>query len=152
MNNFDLKWFWKSFDQLSKHELYEVLKFRQLIFVVEQKSWYLDADGLDQCSEHLLVKKDENLVGYLRLTPPKKKYKVPSLGRIAVQENMRGNNFGYEIVSEGLKKSNELYNSVYARISAQQYLINFYERLGFEVEGDIYDEDGIPHIQMVKNG
>ena len=152
MNNFDLKWSWKSFDQLSKHELYEVLKFRQLIFVVEQKSLYLDADGLDQCSEHLLVKKDGNLVGYLRLTPPKKKYKVPSLGRIAVQENMRGNNFGYEIVSEGLKKSNELYNSVYARISAQQYLINFYERLGFVVEGDIYDEDGIPHIQMVKNG
>jgi ElaA protein len=65
---------------------------------------------------------------------------------------MRGNNFGHEIVNEGLIKSNTIYNSAESRISAQQYLINFYEKHGFEVEGDIYDEDGIPHVQMVKNG
>jgi ElaA protein len=120
--------------------------------VVEQQSWYLDADGLDKFSHHLLVKKNEILKGYLRLTPPGKKYKVPSIGRIAVQEEMRGNNFGHEIVNEGLIKSNTIYNSAESRISAQQYLIKFYEKHGFEVEGGIYDEDGIPHVQMVKNG
>ena len=150
--NKSLEWSWKTFDQLSKHELYEALQFRQSIFVVEQQSWYLDADGLDEFSHHLLVKKNEILKGYLRLTPPGKKYKVPSIGRIAVQAEMRGNNFGHEIVNEGLIKSNAIYNSAESRISAQQYLIKFYEKHGFEVEGDIYDEDGIPHVQMVKNG
>jgi ElaA protein len=71
--NKSLEWSWKTFDQLSKHELYEVLQFRQSIFVVEQQSWYLDADGLDEFSHHLLVKKNEILKGYLRLTPPWKK-------------------------------------------------------------------------------
>ena len=86
----DLQSFWKSFDQLSKLELYEVLSFRQSIFVVEQKSWYQDADGLDEISEHLLLKKDGHLVAYLRLTPPGIKYKTPSIGRIAVIDSLRG--------------------------------------------------------------
>ena len=72
----DLNWSWKTFDQITKPELYEILSFRQAIFVVEQKSWYQDADGLDQICEHLLIKQDSILVGYLRLIPPEKKYKT----------------------------------------------------------------------------
>jgi len=150
--NLDLQSFWKSFDELSKLELYEVLSFRQSIFVVEQKSWYQDADGLDKISDHLLLKKDEQLVGYLRLTPPGIKYKTPSIGRIAVIENLRGLSIGSRLVDEGLKRSLENYMTDKSTISAQEYLIKFYEGHGFKVSGDVYDEDGIPHIQMIKNG
>ena len=149
--NLDLQSFWKSFDELSKLELYEVLSFRQSIFVVEQKSWYQDADGLDRISDHLLLKQDEYLVGYLRLTPPYR-YKTPSIGRIAVIESLRGLSIGSRLVDEGLKRSLEIYNTDKSTISAQEYLIKFYEGHGFKVSGDVYEEDGIPHIQMIKNG
>ena len=150
--NLDLQSFWKSFDELSKQELYEILSFRQSIFVVEQKSWYQDADGLDEISDHLLLKKDGHLVGYLRLTPPGIKYKTPSLGRIAVIDSLRGLSVGSRLVDEGLKRSLENYMTDKSTISAQEYLIKFYEGHGFKVSGDVYDEDGIPHIQMIKNG
>ena len=150
--NLDLQSFWKSFDELSKLELYEVLSFRQSIFVVEQKSWYQDADGLDEISDHLLLKKEGHLVGYLRLTPPGIKYKTPSIGRIAVIDSLRGLSIGSRLVDEGLKRSSENYMTEKSTISAQEYLIKFYEGHGFKVSGDVYDEDGIPHIQMIRNG
>ena len=152
MNTIDLQWFWKNFDQLTKNELYELLQFRQEIFVVEQKSWYLDADSLDQFSHHLLVKSNDKLIGYLRLTPPGKKYEVASIGRIAIHHDMRRDKIGSKIVKEGLKKSSLIYTSNALRISAQEYLIGFYEEHGFKIEGEVYDEDGIPHIQMLIDG
>ena len=148
----NLNWSWKSFDQLSKYELYQILSFRQSIFVVEQKSWYLDADGLDEYCEHLTVMKDDILVGYLRLMPSGKRYLTPSIGRISVLENFRGKSLGSGLVKEGLKKSEELYSSLKMTISAQEYLINFYESHGFRVIGEVYDEDGIPHVEMIRNG
>ena len=84
MNTDALSWDWKSFDELKRDELYDILRFRQEIFVVEQKSWYLDADGLDQCSLHLLVLDKGTLIGYLRLTPPGEKYPEISIGRVSV--------------------------------------------------------------------
>ena len=98
------------------------------------------------------MKQGEYLVGYLRLTPPGIKYKTPSIGRIAVIENLRGLSIGSRLVDEGLKRSSENYMTDKSTISAQEYLIKFYEGHGFKVSGDVYDEDGIPHIQMIKNG
>ena len=147
----DLNWSWKTFDQITKPELYEILSFRQAIFVVEQKSWYQDADGLDQICEHLLIKQDSILVGYLRLIPPEKKYKTSSIGRIALSENLRGEKIGSKLVKEGLRRSYEIYSSKASTISAQEYLIDFYRYHGFEVSGEVYDEDGIPHVKMLKN-
>ena len=147
----DLNWSWKTFDQITKPELYEILSFRQAIFVVEQKSWYQDADGLDQICEHLLMKRDSILVGYLRLIPPGKKYKTPSIGRIAISENLRGKKIGSELVKEGLRRSYQIYSSKASTISAQEYLIDFYRDHGFKVSGEVYDEDGIPHVKMLKN-
>ena len=152
MNTTALQWFWKTFDQLTKNELYELLQFRQEIFVVEQKSWYLDADSLDQFSHHLLVKNNNKLIGYLRLTPPGKKYEVASIGRIAIRHEMRRDKIGSKIVKEGLEKSSLIYASNALRISEQEYLIGFYEEHGFKIEGEVYDEDGIPHIQMLIDG
>lgn len=151
MSKLNLSWSWKTFDQLSKEELYELLSLRQSIFVVEQKSWYLDADGLDNCSLHLLIKLNDVLLGYLRLLPPKIKYDTPSIGRIAILENYRGNKIGSRLVKEGIQKSLETFSTHSLTISAQEYLIKFYEDHGFKVFGEVYDEDGIPHIQMVKD-
>ena len=152
MNIQNLQWSWKSFEQITKEELYEILSFRQSIFVVEQKSWYQDADGLDNISLHLLLKENTFLVGYLRLIPPGKKYDTPSIGRIAIKENLRGNAIGSELVKRGIKKSSETYLTDSVTISAQNYLTKFYQNHGFTIEGEVYDEDGIPHVKMVKDG
>ena len=152
MNIQSLQWSWKSFEQITKEELYEILSFRQSIFVVEQKSWYQDADGLDNISLHLLLKENTFLVGYLRLIPPGKKYDTPSIGRIAIKENLRGNAIGSELVKRGIKKSSETYLTDSVTISAQNYLTKFYQNHGFTIQGEVYDEDGIPHVKMVKNG
>ena len=152
MNIQNLQWSWKSFEQITKEELYEILSFRQSIFVVEQKSWYQDADGLDNISLHLLLKDNTFLVGYLRLIPPGKKYDTPSIGRIAIKENLRGNAIGSELVKRGIKKSSETYLTDSVTISAQNYLTKFYQNHGFTIQGEVYDEDGIPHVKMVKDG
>ena len=149
MNTDALSWDWKSFDELNKDELYEILKFRQEIFIVEQKSWYVDADNLDQFSLHLLVQNTQGLMGYLRLTPPGKKYKEASIGRVSIREDHRGKKLGDKLLSKGIEKSKQVYKSSSCRISAQEYLIAYYENHGFRVQGTPYDEDGIPHVEML---
>ena len=149
MNTDALSWDWKSFDELNKDELYEILKFRQEIFIVEQKSWYIDADNLDQFSLHLLVQNTLGLMGYLRLTPPGKKYKEASIGRVSIREDHRGKKLGDKLLSKGIEKSKQVYKSSSCRISAQEHLIAYYENHGFRVQGTPYDEDGIPHIEML---
>ena len=152
MNTDALSWDWKSFDELKRDELYDILRFRQEIFVVEQKSWYLDADGLDQCSLHLLVLDKGTLIGYLRLTPPGEKYPEISIGRVSVHEDYRGKKLGDHLLIKGIKKGKEVYGSGSYRISAQEYLISYYEKHGFKVQGSPYDEDGIKHIEMLLDG
>ena len=149
MKEDNFNWSWKSYDQLTKDEIYEILSFRQTIFVVEQQSWYLDADGLDQNSLHLLVTNKENLVGYLRLTPPGKKYIEASIGRVSIHSEYRGEGLGDQLLTMGIEKGKEVYDSVSFRISAQEYLISYYENHGFKVQGNPYDEDGIPHVEML---
>jgi len=152
LNTENLSWEWKSFSDLKRDELYDILRFRQEIFVVEQKSWYLDADGLDQSSFHLLVSDKGNLIGYLRLTPPGEKYTEASIGRVSIHEGYRGDRLGDHLLNMGIEKGKKVYGSGSYRISAQEYLISFYEKHGFKVKGNPYDEDGISHIEMLLDG
>ena len=152
MNTENLSWEWKSFSDLERDELYDILRFRQEIFVVEQKSWYLDADGLDQCSLHLLLLDKGTLIGYLRLTPPGEKYPETSIGRVSIHVDYRGEELGDHLLIMGIKKGKEVYGSGSCRISAQEYLISYYEKHGFKVQGSPYDEDGIQHIEMLLDG
>tara|TARA_B100001540_G_scaffold310785_1_gene329097 strand:- start:563 stop:1021 length:459 start_codon:yes stop_codon:yes gene_type:complete len=149
LNTTKLSWEWNSFSELDRDKLYEILKFRQEIFVVEQKSWYLDADGLDQSSLHLMVTNEQNLIGYLRLTPPGAKYTEASIGRVSIHDKRRGEGIGKKLLVMGLKKGKETYETGSFRISAQEYLISYYESHGFKVQGKPYDEDGIPHVEML---
>jgi len=152
LNTENLSWEWKSYSDLKRDEIYDILRFRQEIFVVEQKSWYLDADGLDQCSLHLLVLDKGILIGYLRLTPPGEKYTEASIGRVSIDEGHRGKRLGDHLLNLGIEKGKEVYGSGSYRISAQEYLISYYENHGFKVQGNPYDEDGISHIEMLLDG
>ena len=151
MNKQEPSWIWRSFEELNKTELYEILKLRSEVFIVEQECLYQDLDGLDTESNHLLgLNSDNILVAYLRLIPPGLKFKEPSLSRIITSEieSYRGVGLGKELIVRGIKKSIDLYPKMGNRIGAQERLKIFYENLGYQALGSSYMEDGIPHIQM----
>ncbi len=140
----------KDFNHLTKQELYELLTLRQIVFVVEQNCPYLDNDGLDKDGLHLLGKSESNvLVAYVRILPPGLKYpEAVAITRVVNDPSVRGKGIGREIMRYAVKTVGDNYPGKDIRISAQYYLKSFYESFGFQVEGETYLEDGIPHIQM----
>lgn len=145
-----LHWTWKTFDQLSLRQLYDAIHLRQKVFVIEQACLYLDADGFDPTSRHALgYDKHGTLVAYARLLPPGVRYAEPSIGRVIVAEHLRGQGLGEEVMKQALALAAELYPRSPVRISAQARLEEFYQRLGFHREGALYDDVGIPHVDML---
>lgn len=148
-----INWKWHSFSEFSNSELYAILKFRQQVFVVEQQCAYLDSDGLDQNCYHLVgwynTGNQVEPIAYLRILPLEKQRKLPTIGRVLTHFDFRKNGLGREIIRRGLDRLEELYPGSPVRISAQLYLTSFYESLGFATVSDSYDEDGIPHIEMI---
>ncbi|MCC7430742.1 GNAT family N-acetyltransferase [bacterium] len=140
--------FWKLcfFGELSLEELYEVMVLRQEVFVVEQNCIFLDADGIDKKSFHLLGFENEKLVAYLRIVPPKVKYEDASIGRVVTA--VRGKGFGKILMEKGIEASQRLFPNTKIRLNAQQRLENFYKCFGFEVVSEPYEEDGILHVAM----
>ena len=141
-------WKEKTFAELTSRELYDAMNLRQEVFIVEQQAPYLDADNVDQVSIHLLAYFGESLQGYARLVPPGVKYPEPSLGRIVLRKESRGTGFSRILVGKAIQKSKDLYPDLGIRISAQHPLASFYRSFDFQEVGDVYDEDGIPHIEM----
>jgi ElaA protein len=144
-----IKWQYKKFDELTNVELYEILKIRNTVFVVEQNCVYLDTDDKDLQSWHLSGYYQNQLVAYLRILPPGLSYKEASIGRVVTHPNFRKNSFGIELMKAGIEKILEQFNKVNIKISAQCYLLNFYSNLGFIAIGETYLEDDIPHIEMI---
>ena len=142
-------WHWTRFAGLSADDVYDLLALRARIFVVEQDCPYLDADGLDRQSWHLLGRDDDaRLLAYLRVCDPGVKFAVPSIGRVVVDASQRGTGLGHELVAEGLRRCESAFPGQGNRIGAQAHLQGFYGRHGYVGVGEIYDEDGIPHIDM----
>ena len=148
MNIDNYLWKEKHFVELTTGELYDMMNIRQEVFIVEQQAPYLDADNVDQVSVHLLAYCGKSLQGYARLIPPGVKYLEPSMGRIVLRQASRGTGFSRILVGKAIQKSKALYPDFGIRISAQYPLASFYRSFNFEEVGDIYDEDGIPHIEM----
>ena len=146
----DIEWRFKSFVDLTKTELHEMMILRQQVFVVEQDCPYQDADEKDKDSHHLLAYIDDSLVAYLRLVKPGVSYKEMSFGRIVTAQNQRGTGLGIALMNEGIEQSKQLYGTSVNRISAQSHLLPFYQKFGFESTGKEYLEDGIPHTEMLK--
>ena len=149
----NIDWQLLTFDQLSTNELYKVLELRQNVFVVEQNCAYLDCDDKDQHSHHLLgrIKNSSSteLVAYLRILKPKSPTEAPHIGRVVCNKTFRRNGLGKELIQCGITHCLTLFPCKPIKISAQQYLVNFYTNLGFQISGAPYDEDGIPHVGMI---
>ena len=142
-------WRWYKFTDFDVPTLFQYMRLRQQVFVVEQNCAYPDMDDLDGVSMHLLGWIDDQIVACLRLVPPGLKYSEPSIGRVISLAKMRGVGIGYQLVDAGLKGSIEQYPGMGNRIGAQAHLQRFYARHGFFTVSDEYDEDGILHVDML---
>lgn len=145
-----LHWTTVAFDDLTVRELYDLGQLRQAVFVVEQTCPYLDFDGKDVYCWHLMGKTEDNLlVACARLVPPNVSYPdIVSIGRVVVVPTWRGQGFGITLMQEALAVAQQHWKDVPIAISAQDYLLRFYQSLGFEPSDDHYLEDGIPHTKM----
>jgi ElaA protein len=140
---------WGDFADLSAAALYDLLRFRQAIFVVEQSSPFPDLDGLDRCAHHLLLTMNGALVGCARVIPDPQKRRV-AIGRVAVGPDWRRRGLGRRIVQEALARCRRDYPGWPIAVSAQTYLAPFYESLGFAATSLPYDDYGVPHVDMIR--
>lgn len=138
-----------SFAELDIQLLYNIMRLRQQVFVVEQACVYQDLDNLDLHCWHLCGQRDGELLTYLRCLPPGLDYAESSLGRILVNPQARGLKLGAELVQRGIDHNLASWPASDIRIGAQAYLEGFYTNLGFVSASDVYDEDGIPHLKML---
>ena len=147
-----LHWNCKPFYELNLDELYAMMQLRQEVFVVEQDCAYLDADGLDQKAWHLMGWDDKKqLIAYSRLLPKGLSYsEYAAIGRVVTSNKVRGNGVGKQLMGETIKHIKQIFDTSTIKISAQCYLIRFYESFGFFSIGEEYLEDGIPHIAMIR--
>ena len=137
---------WRRWADFSAPQLYELLQFRQAIFIVEQASPYADLDGRDARAEHLLLRRDEALIGCLRLIEPDPLVRI---GRVAVAAGERGHGFARLMMHAALQRAGEVYPHRDVGVSAQTYLEPFYQSLGFATVSAPYDDCSVPHIDMV---
>lgn len=140
-----------SFDELNTRELYEILRLRAEVFVVEQQCPYLDLDRYDYKAQHVLMFSDSQaLIGYTRLFAPNDYYiGFTSIGRVVNSPSVRGMGLGKILMAESIHRIKQLYAQQPIKIGAQTYLLKFYNSLGFVSTGDEYLEDGIPHTYMI---
>jgi ElaA protein len=140
----------KYFNELTIAELYNLLQLRSEVFVVEQNCVYQDIDGKDKDALHVIGVKNKSIVAYTRIFKPGDYFNETSIGRVVVVRNERQYKYGYEIMNASIEAVKDLFNETTIKLSAQTYLKQFYNNLGFTEEGEEYLEDGIPHIVMIK--
>src|SRR5207248_2197422 len=138
---------WRGFAEFSVPLLYELLRFRQVIFVVEQGCAYPDLDGRDQRAHHLLLRIQGELAGCLRLIPFLDEARV-AIGRVAVAPEHRGCGLARRMMQEALARCRRDHPDRRVTLSGQTYLAPFYESLGFLVTSAPYDDYGLPHVDM----
>ncbi|MBL7883770.1 MAG: GNAT family N-acetyltransferase [Bacteroidia bacterium] len=144
-----IQWQLKSFDELSAKEVYEIIRLRIAIFVVEQNCPYQDADRKDQKAFHLMGFLNNELVAYARILPPGVSYPDVSIGRVVSSSDVRGKGVGKLLMKQALDEIKIKFEKTSIRISAQSYLIKFYSSFGFKSVGEEYLEDNIPHQEML---
>ena len=143
-----IQWIIKKFEALSVVELYQILRLRSEIFVVEQNCVYQDLDNKDQKALHLFGEYDGKIIAYSRLFKAGEYFEFSSIGRVVVDANYRDKKFGHELIKQGITEIRNNFNEQNITISAQLYLKKFYETHGFIQTSEMYLEDNIPHIEM----
>lgn len=146
-----ITWHFKGIHQLEKEELYEILKIRAIVFVVEQNCVYLDLDDKDNDAIHLLGKNEENeIVTYCRIFAPTKAESYAAIGRVLVKQEYRETGLGKLLMQKAIDYLENNLDVRSIKIEAQYYLFAFYQSLGFQKTSEIYLLDEIPHIEMVR--
>ena len=141
----------KTFSELTTKELYQILQLRSEVFVVEQNCVYQDIDGKDEKAIHIIGVVQNKIVAYTRCFKPGEYFKEASIGRVVVKKTERKLKRGNQIMIYSIKAIETLYQTKTIKISAQSHLKFFYNNFGFYSVGNEYLEDGIPHIEMIKN-
>ncbi len=141
----------KKFEALTTNELYAILRLRSEVFVVEQDCVYQDLDDKDKKALHVIGWYGNTIVAYTRIFDVKLYFNEASIGRVVVDQKHRSKGFGTDIMNASIDAIKKHYNQAQIKISAQTYLIKFYNKLGFKEQGKPYLEDGIPHTAMIKN-
>ena len=139
----------KEFKELSNFELYKIIQVRINVFVVEQNCSYEECDDKDLKSYHLFYQDNETIAAYLRIIPAGISYSEPSIGRVLVKKEYRRQGLASEMMKKAVEFIKENFNSDSIRISAQKYLMDFYQDLGFKRVSEEYLEDDIPHYEML---
>ena len=149
-----MNWHFARFDDLSPRDIPDLYQARAAVFVLEQKCPFQDVDGADPLCWHLIGRAAPGgeVLAYCRLVPPGVKYPEPSIGRVLTTANARRTGAGRELMAEALARAAGLWPGAAIRIGAQQYLERFYGSYGFSRTSEPYDEDGIMHIEMTRNG
>lgn len=142
-------WRFARFDDLKAREVHDILQARAAVFVVEQACVFQDVDGVDTQSWHLFAYEGSEIAAYCRLIPPGIKYPEASIGRVVTTAIARGRGRGRALMAEALERAGRLWPGEPIRIGAQQRLEAFYQSLGFRTVSEPYDEDGIPHVEML---
>jgi len=140
----------KTFNELTTEELYQILRLRSEVFVVEQDCVYQDVDNKDQKALHIMGIKDGEVVAYTRVFEPGDYFDNVSIGRVVVSQSQRKYGLGKQIMQASLAAIDQRFPDKPIEISAQSYLLKFYTELGFNAFGEEYLEDGIPHRRMLK--
>ena len=140
----------KAFDELTIHELYQILRLRSEVFVVEQDCVYQDVDNKDQQALHVIGLKGDEVVAYTRIFKPGDYFDNVSIGRVVVRQDQRKYGLGKKIMLATMAAIDQRFPNKPIEISAQSYLLRFYTELGFSAFGEEYLEDGIPHRRMLK--
>jgi ElaA protein len=141
----------ETFNNLTTQQLYQILRLRAQVFIVEQNCVYQDIDNKDQKALHVLGFKNNNLIAYTRIFKPLDYFEHASIGRVVVALEERKFGYGHVIMKHSIQAVKSYFKQSTIKISAQSYLQKFYESHGFKQVGDTYLEDGIPHIAMIKN-
>lgn len=143
-----MKTFIKTFDDLSNTEIYQILRLRSEVFVVEQECIYQDIDNKDKKAVHIFLKEKNEIIAYSRVFKEKEYFENPSIGRVVVANKRRMYGVGKKIMNISIDYIKQNIKAKSIEISAQKYLKKFYSNLGFIQQGDEYLEDNIPHLRM----
>ena len=146
-----LDWHDRAFGELTAAEIYAIIGLRERVFVVEQACAYLDADGVDPMCRHLWAADGVPIIAYLRIVPAGTRYPEVSIGRVVTAPEARGTGLGRELMRRGIAAVRAHHGDVAIRLGAQAHLERFYTELGFRRISDLYDEDGIPHVYMLRD-
>ena len=145
-----IKWICKKFDELTPFELYAIIRLRNEVFVVEQNCVFQDADNKDQECYHLAGWQENVLIAYTRIIPAGVIYDHLSIGRVVTSPDFRHQGTGKLLMEKSIQCAYDLFGKLPIKIGAQLYLKQFYESLSFVQCSDIYLEDGIDHIEMIR--